>query len=368
MFNHHLSQTMVLNQPEFNKLFTGTESKLIDYTFNKSSREHDCEIVAIIPKYEPSMLKNGFDDCPQIYIITLTLEPNGVRKLDYFTIDRYFMGSNGFGFVPQIENIHRIKVGEILDRGTVITHSPAAQGNQYCFGTNLNVVYASFPETIEDAFIISETAAKKLETTQVSQIVIDCRQDRRPLNLNGNEYEDKFLPDIGATVRPDGALCAFRPVHWTTIIADSDPAALREPLPLQDDIKYIEPGAKIVDLTFNVNRNRLNNCYDQALRYMQNNTKCWEAIYATYLKYKGKYKLTPMMSTLVSTAIFRMIAQGARVPSLENEFRKEMRNFEIEGANRQTVDFLQAIVTYTAPRTVHNGDKISDGHGGGKFI
>lgn len=364
MFNHHLSQTMILQKPEFNKLFTGVENKLIDYTFNRSKREYDCEIVAIIPKYEPSMLKAGFDDCPQIYVITLTYEPNGQRKLDYFEINRYFMGTNGFGWVPEVENLHRIKVGEILDRGTPITHSAAVKGNQYCIGTNLNVVYGSFPETIEDAFIISESAAAKLQTTQVSQIVLNCRQDRRPLNLNGDEYVDKFLPDIGSLVRADGALCAFRPVHWTTCVADSDPDALREPLPLQDDIIYIEPGSKIVDLTFNVNRSKLNNCYPQAERYMQNNTKCWESIYATYLKYKSRVQLTADMSTLVTTAIFRMIAQGARVPSLEQEFRKEMRNFDIEGANRQAVDFLQAVVTYTVPRTVHNGDKITDMHGG----
>lgn len=364
MFNHHLSQTMILNQPEFNKLFTGVENKLIDYTFNRSRREHDCEIVAIIPKYEPSMLVGGMKDCPQIYVITLTMEPNGVRHLDYFEVNNYYMGVNGFGFVPQLENSHRIRVGEILDKNTVITHSPAVMGNQYAIGTNLNVVYGSFAETIEDAFIISESAAKKLQTTEVSQVTINCRQDRRPLNLHGDQWNDKFLPDIGTHVRPDGALCAFRPVHWTTVIADSDPEALREPLPLQDEVIYVDPGAKIVDITFNINRSKLNNCYEQAELYMRNNTKCWENIYAVYLKYKGKHKLTQEMSTLVRTAIYRMIAQGSRPPTLESEFGKTMRNFDIVGTNNQVVDFLQAIVTYTVPRIVHNGDKISDLHGG----
>lgn len=360
MFNHHLSQSMILNNPEFNKLFTGVENKLIDYTFNRSRRKFDCEIVAIIPKYEPSILPKGMDYCPQIYVITLTIEPGGVQHLDYFEINRYFLGSNGFGFIPQMENHKRIRVGEVLDKETPLTHSPAVIGNQYAMGTNLNIVYGSFPETIEDAFIISESAAKKLQTEEVKQMVIDCRQDRRPLNLHGDQWVDKFLPDIGSQVRPDGALCAFRPIHWTTCVADSDPEALREPLPLQDDIKYVEPGARIVDLTFNINRSKLNNCYDQAEAYMRNNTKCWEAIYATYLKYKGKFKLTQEMSTLVRTAIFRIIAQGGRPPTLENEFSKVMRKFDIEGANRQVVDFLQAIVTYTVPRAVHNGDKLTD--------
>lgn len=360
MVNHHLSQTMVINQPEFNKIFTGTEYNFGQHVFNNSAREFDCEIVAIVPKYHATFLKNGFDNCPEIYVIVLTLEPNGVRNLDYFTINRYFMGNNGFGFIPEIENIHRIQVGEILDKGTVITHSPALKGNQYCIGTNLNIIYGSFPETIEDAFVISESAAKKLETVQVSRTVINCRMDRRPLNLNGDEGTDKFLPDIGSYVRPDGALCGFRPIHWTTTIADADPAALREILPLQDDIMYIEAGAKIVDITFNINLAKMNDCYEQARQYVKNNTDAWKSIYATYVKYKGKFNLTPRMSTLITTAIYRMITQGAKVHSLDVEFAKEMRNFDIEGDNGQVVDFLQAIVHYTVPRPVSNGSKITD--------
>lgn len=358
MFNHHLPQTMIIDKPEFNKLFTGVEHNLIEYTFNSSRRDHDCEIIAIIPKYRAPLVHR--DNVPQIYVITLTLEPNGERHLDYFEINRHFMGTNGFGFIPEIQNAHRVSVGEFLEKDTPITNSPAVKGNQYCMGTNLNVVYGSFPETIEDAFIISKSAAERLQTQHVEQIVINCRMDRRPLNINGNEYEDKFLPDIGSYVRSDGALCAFRPVHWTTCVADGDPEALREALPLQDDIIYIEPGSKIVDITFNINRSKLNNCYDQALLYQNNNTKCWEDIYTTYMKYKGKYKLTPKMSTLVTTSIYRMIAQGANVPQMENEFRKVMRNFDIEGANGNPVDFIQAVVTYTVPRPVSNGSKLTD--------
>jgi hypothetical protein len=364
MFASHCSQVMTLDNPEFTKIFTGGEYNLLQHTINGSRREHDCEILKIIPKYQPSFLQKGIDDCPVIYVLVLNILPNGERELDYFTIDRYMMGTNGFGYVPIEQNKHRIVPGEILDKDTPITHSPHVSGNQYRLGTNLNVILGSFPEVVEDAFIISESAAKKLQTTEVSQVVIDCRQDRRPMNINGDEYEDKFLPDIGSYVRDDGALCAFRPVHWATCIADTEPESLREPLPLQDDVIYVEPHSKIVDITFNVNRNKINDCYDQALQYMRNNTKCWEDIYSTYLKFKGKIKLSKKMNTLVTTAIYRMIAQGARVPNLEADFRKEMKNFDIEGAKGQTVDFLQAVVTYTHPRLVSKGDKLSDSHGG----
>lgn len=370
MYNHHLSQSMILDNPEFNKIFTGVEEKMIPYTFNDSRRKHPCEILAVIPKYTAANNNFNYDNCPQFYVIVLTIESKAgktVRHLDYFVIDRYSMGNNGFGYKRILENINRIVPGEFLDPDTVITRSPAVQEDQYCQGTNLNVALGSFPETIEDAFIISETAAKKLQTTQVSKITINCRQDRRPLNLNGTDDEEKFLPDIGSYVRDDGILCAFRPVKWETCLADTAPDALRQPLHLQDEIYTIEPGAKIVDLTFNVNMDKISTCYDQALLYMRNNTRCWENIYQAYLKHKDTCDgLTKKMSELVARAMYRMIAHGSRVSILEGHLRKETKNFDIEGAGRQTIDFLQVEVTYTVPRTVHNGDKITDFSGGRK--
>jgi hypothetical protein len=362
MFNHHLPQTMIVAEPEFNKVFTGLEHKFIDYTFNPSRRDHDCEILTVIPKYRDPLV--GKAVCPEFYVIVLTHEPGGQRRLDYFTVNRYFMGSNDFGWIPEIENIRQVVPGEFLSKDTPITHSPAVKGNQYCLGVNANVIYGSFPETIEDAFVISESLARKLQTQQVTQKIINCRMDRRPLNLNGSEYEDKFLPDIGSTIREDGALCAFRPVHYTTVLADTDPQALREPLPLQDEIIYGEPGAKILDLTFNINRSKLNTCYNQAKQYDANNLRCWEDIFGIYTRYKDKgFKLTPKMSTLVRTAIYHMIAQETHNNIIRDRFRRLASKFEIEGGSGQTIEFIQAIVTYATPRVVSKGSKLTDQSG-----
>lgn len=363
MFNHHLAQSMVLNKPEFNRIFTGEENKLMAYDINESDRKYDCEILQIIPKYEPTFLKGGVESCPEFYIIVRTIEPNNISHLDYFLVKKYMMGLNGFGFLTEQQNRHPRRVGDILYKDDPITHSPRVKGEQYCMGTNLNVAYGSFHETIEDAFVISESAAKKLEATSIRQLIIDVRQDRRPLNLYGDEFTDKLLPDIGEYVREDGVLCGFRPTHLTTCVADADPTSLRELLPFQDDAYRIPRGSRIIDLTFHSSPNKLNDCYDQAVKYINNSLRCWDGIYTTYLKYKDKFKLTDKMSELVKRSIYEMLSQNASVERISENVRKKARSADIVGANNHPVEFLQVVVTYTAPLLAENGTKLTDSSG-----
>lgn len=357
MANHHLSQAMVLDKPEFNKLFTGMENKFIPYTFAQAEREHDCTIVAILPKYRAPVLSRD-SLWPEAVVIVLTDEAK--PRLDYFKISKYFMGTNGFGFIPEI-NLRNLQPGNFVSKHDVISRSPGVMGNQFGSGTNLNIIYGSFPETIEDAFVISESGAAKLQTTQISKVVYDCRMDRRPLNLNGYGDVSKLLPDIGTQIRDDGALMGFRPTHWTTVLQDADRDSLREPLVAQDEIIYADAGGTILDIDFRFNPSKLNSCYEQARQYMTNSLQYWRGIYSTYQIYKNQgYKLTKEMHELVNRAIYHMLAADSRVSDLSNEIHAKVRGYDIETDGEQTVDFLQIIVHYSNPRPVANGYKLSD--------
>ena len=366
MENQHLAQMMVLDNPEFNRTFTGIERKMRDYTIKSSEREFDCTIVRTVPKYQRSLFDGKLGNSPCTYVIVLTHEPGGKQRLDYFTVDRYFMGKKGFGFLNKYENTDLIQPDKFLHKDEIITRSPSEIGdNLWGAGTNLNVIYGSFTETVEDAFVIGESASKKLQSTIVDRKVIPCRMDRRPVNLYGTGMTDmyeKFLPDIGSYVRHDGILCAFRPIHWTTSLADTDYEALKVPLPLQDEIIYIEPGSKILDITFNFNKSKIRHTssYDQAKIYAKNAADCWEMIYETYMKYKGKYRLTPKMDELVKTAIYYMLADGRNVRSVNYDYRKIMKNAQIKGYSGRDVDFMEAVVTYSSPRFVEKGTKLTD--------
>jgi hypothetical protein len=365
MFTHHVSQSMILNNPEFNPLFTGYEEKLIDYTLGKVDIEQDCEVITIIPKYPATALKDGLKNMPTFYVIVKNLDDD---KLDYFTVDRYYAGNPGFGWMNQFQNRNQVAEKNILAKGTRIVHSPAVQGDMYCRGANLNTIYGSFPETIEDAFILSESAAKKLETTEINKVVLNMRRDRRPLNLYGDDSYEKFLPEIGMTVRDDGLLFAYRPIHWTTIIADTDRRSLKNPFALQDEPFYIPPGSEIIDLTFTGDKFKLNGntCFDQAIMHMDAHIKCWERIYEVYDKQRrsvSKLRMTDRMHELFRRAMRHMIVAHRHIPLLDARFNQGMKNFDVEGEGGHVVDFLQVEIVYKAPRPAAKGSKLTDSQG-----
>ena len=375
MFDDHLRQTMTIDGAEFNRVFTGFERQFVNYEINDSLRDTAVEVLDVIYKYPPSFISGGVVNCPTIYVIVATIDdPSGHSRLDYFTIDRYWMGNNGFGHVPNVENLGYIKPGAILDKDMRFTSSNMYQGskfypgakNRFCYGTNLNTIYGSFGQTIEDAFVISKSAAAKLQTMQVNQKIINFRQDQRVLNINGGAGEYKLFPDIGEHVREDGAMCAFRPTSWATFVADSDPELLREILPLQDDVIYGTPGALVADMVFNISGGRFN-FHPQVMRYVAHHTTCMENIYTAFRKYRSKYHPTNKMVQLAKDALDYMIAHGAKMASLGAITKRNGAKPTIQGADGNDVEYIQAIITTVSPRFVNKGAKISDLHGGSRL-
>jgi len=354
MFAGHLMQAMVLNKSEPNKLFTGKEADLINYNFDKSKRKHSFEVLNIIPKYIDPMGNIPTTVCPLFYVIGLSDSPDGKRHLDVIEVEKYFMGQNGFGFIPSVSPL---SIGDTIEPDELLVKSPRIQDGAYAPGINVNTIYASFPEPIEDAFIISESMYERLRTTAVKKKSISIRADWRPLNIYGDGNTDKFLPDLGQNVRDDGILCAFRPTSLTTAPADSDPRSLREILPFQDIIFQIpEPNAKIVDVTYYIGSKKPNSLYPQAEFYNRAHTKCWENVWNAYFSHKNKYPLSDAMWELVRRAIYHLlIDRETKVKPLDIDIGK----FDVEGLSRQIVDFIQVEVTYTAERLERHGIKLT---------
>jgi len=363
MFSSHVAQAMIIGGAEFPQLFTGVEYELGKYEFNNSHRDQDGEVLAVIPKYGTSVGVDGHGrQNPMFLVIYRGLEDD---RLHYFTIDRYTKGTDGFGYENTWMNISRIltqagvSANTLLPKDMQLVTSPIHKGNKYCLGTNLRVAYMTMTDTIDDAMLISESAAAKFETTEVGTALVNIRQGSRPVNLYGRHPDDvKFMPDIGEKVGPHGYLCAFRPMETETFAADLAPDMLMRPMPHIDDITLVKPGATIIDIDFNINpsQKKFGTFATQMDRYLQATRVFWENVLEVYQKYRQQYpRLSPAFQTLITRAATYMLM-----------FNPGKRKFDIEGMIRkQPVDFIQAVVTYALPRSLNKAFKITDRHGGG---
>lgn len=362
MFSSHRTQALIVKQPEFRDLFSGFEKEDGKYTFNASKRDQDVEILKVIPKYTSMRGNTGGGNSPYLLVFYKGLRDN---KVGYFKVEKFFTGTDGFGHTNKWHNVPTtLQEGTHLLKETKLVTSPAQIGSAYCFGVNANVAFMPIHQTIEDAFVISQSLADKLESEEFKTVVVNIRQDVRPLDLYGTVGEQKFLPDIGERVKDNGILCAFRPVSTTTCAADTDPLSLKEVQTTRDIIFTAPPGAEVVDIDFYVNKQCKIHSYPQVEKYQTSITTYWKEIWNYYRQFvKSSYQITPALNTLVTTALLRLIAVGHRqdIPAPLIDTRSKI---EFEGINNHPVEFIQAVITYRVKRKVEIGFKLSDSHGG----
>lgn len=365
MAGHHQGQVVSIANAQLDRCFAGVEMNLSDYAIDDSKREQDCEILKIIPKYvSDGTLPFSQDKCPKFVVIVRNCRDN---TLDYFEINRYHSKVNGYGFYPQLLNKNRIRVGEVIDKDMPITPPPALQGSKYGTGRNINICFATFSETIEDANVISETEANNLAIDRIYSTPITCSKERRPVENNGPDNARTPFPDIGTLIGESGIIHATRSINWMTCTEDTDPERLRNIQPLHDKLWYGVPGGEILDLDF-VGKSRLLPAgYEQVQRYIRNQTKFWKGIVTTYLEYKRTFKPTKKMEELVILAGNRLILEGEQLPFLYDLHQKAIDSAEIEHPEKGKLDFLHATITYGERRKFSPGDKLTL-HVGGKSV
>lgn len=365
MWTSHRTQSLVIKGSEFPDCFSGFEKEDSQYTFDSSRRDQDVEILKVFPKYQSMRGGVGGNNSPHLMVLHRGLRDN---KIGCFPIDRYFKITDGFGHVNKWHNIpSALTENSYLTKDTKLITSPAMKGSKYCVGLNANVAYMPVHQVIEDAVVVSESFAQKLESDEFRTIVINIRQDVRPLDLYYKNGESKFLPDIGEVVRDDGILCAFRPVSTTTCAADTDPMSLREVETTRDIVFEAPPGAEIVDIDFYVNNQCRIHSYPQVQKYLDSIEVYWRTIYDFYKQsVHNKFQMTGRFNTLVTKALKQLVALGKRhgIPAALADTR---RKIEFEGMNGHPVEFIQAVVTYRATRHATVGFKVA-GRAGNKGV
>lgn len=213
----HVEHLMVPNHGEVPIIQTGYETEFGRNSSSHIVNESDYVILSKIYKFE------GKED--HYYLIVQDIH-TGV----YDIIERisYNYNTESYGFLWNNDRIDRLKVGDYLKQGEILKTSIGYDeyGNKMN-GVNLTTLYLSCAQNMEDSIIISETAAKKLETSLVKNTPITINDNDILLNLYGNETIYKTFPDIGEEVK-NGIFCSIRRMENENILFSLSQQNLRD--------------------------------------------------------------------------------------------------------------------------------------------
>ena len=209
MYSVHNEHFMVLSNGEVPLIQTGYETEFGECSTSYVTSDAEYEIVAKIYKF--TFNKNHY------FLILRNTETD-----EYDVIERvsYRYNTESYGYMWDNSRIDVLNVGDIIQPGQVIKTSVGYDqyGNKEN-GVNLLTLYLSSSQNMEDSLLISESAAKKMETCLIKSTDITINDNDILLNLYGNSDVGgyKAFPDIGEQVQ-DGIFCAIRRVENRDIL------------------------------------------------------------------------------------------------------------------------------------------------------
>lgn len=353
MFASHCAQSMVLNNAEPPRIFTGMENVVGQYQFTKTRRDQDVHVLGIVPKFCPTNWKHG-DDMPSY---TVVYRGNKDGKINYFELDRYTFLHDGFGYINDRPDIDTVSFENDIPKEAVLTRSPAWRTGDYGMGLNANVVYLTDPAVTEDAFVISESFAKRCTNLAIKQIKLNLRLDDVLLNLYGDRDTDEYkvMPDIGETVREDGVLVAIRTKNAASYVSDMTMDALQRIEPLHDELHKAPPGAKVLDVDVFINFDQLkrlrdnDTVYNQLLKIHRDHMYYYNEILRLYSELVERGEV---ISDEFNTLVLRCM-------ELSNNRKYVKRSLKLCDL-REPIEFITFSITYSYEREISVGSKLTD--------
>lgn len=349
MFSAHAAQAMVIDGAETPLISSGLEPKVGEYEFNKSARDQDVQIKELVPKFASNMSRGLTTHNPMITMVYLGAKDN---LIGYVDIPSYTELGDGFGYINKKLNRHLLVKDSYIEQETKFVSAPNHDGNLYNLGVNATVCYMPDWNVTEDAFVLSDTLAKKMTHTVINTLNLSLNTNDIPLNLYGNEDEYKIFPDIGETVRDDGCIIALRNHDTSSLLSDITAESLRTLEPLHDEMHVAPPGAEIIDVQVFTHQRKYpkilkDELYVQLMEYQQQHILYYETIVNIYDKYlKLGYKFTPGFTNLATRCNMLCHSRAGRQMVLMNK--------------KEPVEFINLKITWAISRNVDKGFKISD--------
>ena len=195
----HHEHKMDPNHAEVPIIQSGYENEFGRNSSSWVTAESNYEVIYKINKF-------SFNDSHYYLIIRDT--DTGI----YDVIERvtYNHNTESYGYLFNNSYLDSLKPGSKIKQGTRLKSSIGF--DDYVNkrdGVNLTTMYLSCAQNMEDSVIISESAAKKLETSLIKQTDITINDNDILINLYGDENRYKTFPDIGEEIK-DGIFCGVR--------------------------------------------------------------------------------------------------------------------------------------------------------------
>ncbi|ANZ50226.1 putative DNA-directed RNA polymerase beta subunit [Erwinia phage vB_EamM_Phobos] len=418
MVGGHMKSAVPLDSPEATLHFTGADTEYEKYVFN-----HVVEDQGEVYQYSLAgrhlraiftRTSSRQDSTPlqrAIFFRRSALGDGGRPVVDVIETTGFTDHDHVFtSLQKETPKLQRLLRGEtnVLEYGEDITELNCQLNGEFVDGVNLVTVPISHPENIEDAYLISKTAAAMMHGYGYRRIVVPMRDGDVLLDIMGSRSSDgrwipKYFPDVGDAIRNDGLVIAKRQYDPLYAAIDMSSGELQHPSPFYDSCEYVdadpdymanpndENGSRVIDIK--VWRN------DSMVKGANNNIRCTEEnkrildeyafglkdYYASILRFYFSVKedvvWSPKANLLIRTAlasdcheVFREFQRDIRDELTKSVRRHENKPDYVDNAMKKIQDAperglkeaitnytIEIVVRYPIPVTVSS--KITDRSG-----
>lgn len=332
----HQSHSLVLSRAEMPYVGTGYENRFGDLSSSILETSDDMEVLAKIPKF-------SYAPNHHYYLILKNLSTNEIdceERISY----RYITEMYGYLHNNSVMDMYSVP-GSVIPKGTIIRRSTGFDqyGNK-TNGCNINVVYMSLDNNMEDSVVISEECSRKLSSPLIRSVSIVLNENDIPLNIYGDDSVYKVYPDIGEDTK-NGILLVYRREKTEESIYTQSVRRLQE-IMMSDEKISIK--GKVIDINLYCNNPEhiAQSTYNQQFyAYYQDKLRMDQEIVNVVGPYITQgYKLSYDMSKLFSRSMDEL--EGKKYKS-----KKQFSNI--------TIEFI-----VMEDRILEIGDKLVDRYGG----
>lgn len=254
MFSAHFSQLINLKKPELPLVFTRFENEFGKYSdsgFYKAER--DFKVIGKVEKNE------------NVYFLIIQYIDNG----EYDIVERRNESwlCEHYGFLYNNEKIDSLKKGDEVKKDEIISKCGNYDSeNNFRYGTNLKCIFYTYKlKTLEDAIVLSKSAAKKLVSNTVEKVKVVINLNDILLNMNEDKNgEYKVFPNINEDCY--GILCILRRLNNKKLYGFSNSSLRAENFKASDQIIYSNGTVTDIDIYSNIPEEGLTGEYNKQIR------------------------------------------------------------------------------------------------------